>query len=94
MVNNRREFFRVSLDEIINVVKENYDKTVDFKKIPEAQQYRESLKIMENIEAHPESFQYNEYFDNYEEEEEDIDYEEEDIDDKEDNIDNEEDSDL
>lgn len=66
MVNNRREFFKVSLDEIEQVVKENYDKTVDFKRIPEAQQYRESLKILENIDAHPECFQYKEYIEDEE----------------------------
>lgn len=46
MINNRREFFNVKLEEIEEVVKNNYDKTVDFKKIPEAEQYRESLKLM------------------------------------------------
>lgn len=45
MINGRREFFNVSLDEIEKVVKENYDKTVDFIYIAEAQQYRESLKM-------------------------------------------------
>lgn len=44
-VNNRREFFNVTLDEIIEVVKANYDKTVDFIKTPEAEQYRQSLRI-------------------------------------------------
>lgn len=47
MVNGRREFFRVSLDEIESVVKQNYDKTVEFVKVPTAEQYRESLKIKE-----------------------------------------------
>lgn len=42
MVNTRREFFRVSLDEIKAVVKENFDKTVDFIDIPPAEQYRQS----------------------------------------------------
>lgn len=45
MVNNRREFFNVTIDEIEEVVKNNYDKTVEFIKIPQAEQYRESLKI-------------------------------------------------
>lgn len=45
MVNTRREFFRVSLEEIESVVKENYDKTVEFIKIPSAEQYRQSLII-------------------------------------------------
>lgn len=42
MVNTRREFFRVTLDEIKEVVKNNFDKTVEFMDIPDAQQYRES----------------------------------------------------
>lgn len=44
-VNQRREFFRVSLDEIKEVVKKNYDKTVEFVDVPPAEQYRESLKL-------------------------------------------------
>ncbi len=44
-VNQRREFFRVSLDEIKEVVKKNYDKTVEFVDIPPAEQYRESLRL-------------------------------------------------
>lgn len=47
MVNTRREFFRVSLDEIEEVVRKNYDKTVEFVRMPEAQQYRESEKMRE-----------------------------------------------
>lgn len=45
MINNRREFFRVSLDEIKEVVKKNFDKTVEFVDIPDAEQYRQSLLI-------------------------------------------------
>ena len=44
-VNGRKEFFRVTLDQIETVVKSSHDKTVDFIKYPEAQQYRESLKL-------------------------------------------------
>ena len=40
MVNTRREFFHVTLEEIEEVVKKNYDKTVEFIKIPPAEQYR------------------------------------------------------
>lgn len=43
MVNTRREFFRVSLDEIKEVVKQNFDKTVEFVDVAPAEQYRESL---------------------------------------------------
>ncbi|MEG1402879.1 DUF4041 domain-containing protein [Bacteroides sp.] len=49
MINNRREFFKVTIEEIKQVVKENYDKTVDFETIPQAEQYRESIKILESI---------------------------------------------
>ena len=42
MVNTRREFFRVSLDEIKLVVKQNFDETVDFVDVPLAEQYRQS----------------------------------------------------
>ncbi|MDK0669365.1 DUF4041 domain-containing protein [Clostridium perfringens] len=49
MVNSRREFFNVTLEEIEQVVKKNFDKTVEFVKEPKAEQYRESLKIKESI---------------------------------------------
>lgn len=48
MVNHRREFFAVTLDEIEAEVKKNYDKTVEFTRLPEAEQYRTSLKIKES----------------------------------------------
>lgn len=47
MVNTRREFFNVTLDEIEQVVKKNFDGTVEFVKVADAEQYRESLKIRE-----------------------------------------------
>jgi uncharacterized protein YlxW (UPF0749 family) len=47
MVNHRREFFKVTLEEIKAVVKENFDKSVEFIDVPEAEQYRTSLKIKE-----------------------------------------------
>lgn len=45
MINQRREFFRVTLDEIKEVVKENFDKTVEFIDFPEAEEYRLSTKM-------------------------------------------------
>lgn len=45
MVNQRREFFNVTLDEIKEVVKKNFDKTVEFIDTPDAEQYRISLKM-------------------------------------------------
>ncbi len=49
MVNKRREFFNVSLDEIEKVVKENFDGSVEFEKTALAEQYRESLKIKKEM---------------------------------------------
>ena len=48
MVNTRREFFHVTLDEIKDVVKKNFDKTVEFVDVPDAEQYRISLKMHQN----------------------------------------------
>lgn len=45
MVNTRREFFQVTLDEIEVVVKKNFDKTVEFTRVAPAEQYRESLMM-------------------------------------------------
>ncbi|WP_211221448.1 DUF4041 domain-containing protein [Selenomonas ruminantium] len=49
MVNTRREFFRCSLEEIKKVVKENYDGTAEFYETADAEQYRESLRMREQI---------------------------------------------
>lgn len=46
LINNRKEFFRTNLEEIEKVVKQNYDKTVEFNRIADAEEYRESLKIL------------------------------------------------
>lgn len=51
MVNNRKEFFRVTLDEIEDVVKKNYDKTVEFIRLPQAEQYRETQMIQKKIHS-------------------------------------------
>lgn len=44
-VNHRKEFFRVPLREIEEVVKENFNATVTFTEVALAEEYRESLKI-------------------------------------------------
>ena len=46
-INNRREFFKVTLDEVKQIVKENHDKTVEFVEVPPAEQYRETIKMKE-----------------------------------------------
>jgi len=42
LVNGRKEFFRVTLDEIKEVVQKNYDQTVEFVNLPDAEQFRTS----------------------------------------------------
>lgn len=49
MVNTRREFFHVTLEEIEAVVKKNFDRTVEFTKIPNAEQYRESQMMRRQL---------------------------------------------
>lgn len=45
MVNQRREFFHVSIEEIEMVILKNYDKTVEFTEVPDAEQYRISEQM-------------------------------------------------
>lgn len=47
-VNLRKEFFHVSLEEIEKVVRENYNNTAQFTKIPVATEYRQTLSILES----------------------------------------------
>lgn len=46
-VNHRKEFFKVNIDEIEQVVKENHNNTVEFIKVPVAEQYWQSQNIDE-----------------------------------------------
>lgn len=45
-VNLRKEFFKVTLDELEKVVKEEFNNTVEFTKIPVAKEYRQTLNIL------------------------------------------------
>lgn len=47
-VNLRKEFFRVSLDEIEKVVKSNFNNTVEFTRVPVAREYRQTLEMLES----------------------------------------------
>jgi len=49
-VNSRKEYFRVTLDEIEQVIQEKYDKEVEFIKVPEAKEYRETKSIIKQLE--------------------------------------------
>lgn len=49
-INERKEFFKVSLNEIENVVKRNHNKTVEFTRLAEAEEYRQSVaKVEERV---------------------------------------------
>ena len=50
-VNPRKEFFKVSLDEIESVVKENHNATVEFTYLAKAEEYRETLRLSELSKA-------------------------------------------
>ncbi len=52
MINTRREFFYATLDEIKEVIRQNFDKTVEFIDFPEAQQYRESVAMRNHLPIH------------------------------------------
>jgi hypothetical protein len=43
-INNRKEFFRATIDEIEKAVRESFDSSVDFIKTFPAEQYRESIR--------------------------------------------------
>lgn len=51
-VNNRKEFFNVTLQEIQEIVTKNHNKVVQFTKLAEAQHYRESIMIKKQ-QLHP-----------------------------------------
>ena len=48
-VNDRKEFFKVNLKEIEEVVKKNHYATVEFTKLAEAEEYRKSIQIEKQI---------------------------------------------
>ena len=48
MVNKRKEFFRVTLEEIESIVKQNHGE-IEFTKLAEARQYRETLALQESL---------------------------------------------
>lgn len=47
-INPRKEFFHVSLEEIKKTVQKNFNNTVEWTDIPQAEQYRQSLAIENN----------------------------------------------
>jgi len=51
LINNRREFFYVTLEEIEAEVKKNFNKAVEFVRIPEADEFRQSMAIRQKAKA-------------------------------------------
>lgn len=49
-INRRREYYRVTLDEIKEVVRANHDKTVEFVDDYTAEQYRESIRMSDTVD--------------------------------------------
>lgn len=50
-INLRKEFFRVSLDDIEKVVTENFNNTVKFTRVPVAKEYNETLEILKQEQS-------------------------------------------
>ncbi len=51
-VNLRKEFFKIDINELKDYVLNNLGLSINFIDVPEAEQYRESLRIIEEIETH------------------------------------------
>jgi hypothetical protein len=50
-INGRKEFFRVTLDEIEQFVKQHANAEIQFTKLAEAKEYRETLIVLEKLSA-------------------------------------------
>ncbi|WP_217993342.1 GIY-YIG nuclease family protein [Peribacillus butanolivorans] len=50
-VNERKEFFKVELDDIEDIVKKNHNKTVEFTKLAEAEDFRKSLQLEKELQT-------------------------------------------
>ena len=48
-VNNRKEYFNITIDDVKDVLKNYQNLTFDFHEIPDAIEYRESCKIKQSI---------------------------------------------
>ena len=52
MVNERKEFFNIKLEDIKEVVEKSHDKTVEFKMTALAEDYRETKALKESMKQH------------------------------------------
>lgn len=53
MINRRREFFHVTLDEIEHVIRTNFDKPFELVRLADAEQYRQSLILRDGRTSEP-----------------------------------------
>lgn len=49
MINGRKEFFNVTLDEIKAEIKKHHEEMIDIKDVPDAEQYRETLLLKKHF---------------------------------------------
>jgi|GEM_PF-4530434 len=61
-VNRRKEFFKVKLDEIEAFVKEHANAEIEFTKIAEAREYRQTMTVMEQLNNIVESVEIDSKF--------------------------------
>lgn len=50
-VNERKEFFDITIDQIKDALNKYYNRTFDFHEVPEAEEYRKSLKIAKELKG-------------------------------------------
>ena len=50
-VNNRKEFFNITIEQVHDALDKYYNRTFEFREVPEAEEYRKSLEIAEKISA-------------------------------------------
>lgn len=63
MVNGRKEFFNITIDEIEQQLQKYKDLTIDFNKIPEAQEYRETKILLSNNSSIKNDFEDDDFED-------------------------------
>lgn len=49
-VNNRKEFFNITIDQIKDALNKYYNRTFDFHEVPDAEEYRKSLEIAKSLQ--------------------------------------------
>ena len=53
-INHRKEFFRTDLDTIIAVIEKHHDQPIEVTREPQANEYRQTLEILQNLQMEKE----------------------------------------